>query len=155
MLDIIAIITPLMLGAPVDRINQVAAKSTQVAAKSAPLWSYDSDHSKTAAFLAMMSAKESCGDPSLVGDHGEAYGYTQIHWRIWLPFLRKEWILEARQDLFDPDKALVSTLAIMRHLTKVCGSVKAAAYAYASGSCKGNKVATPLMDYRCSLIGGC
>lgn len=138
-----------------ERCERVATTAYKVSRSSPPLWPEDVTGRRTANLLVVFTARESAGIETASGDGGEAWGATQIHWRLWAPLLESWATIGSIYDLFDMEMSMRSTLAIMRYLTKTCGSVKRAAYAYASGSCLGTFSGRKLVEARCAAIGGC
>lgn len=132
-------------------VNDVANDAYAVAMSEEPLW--NNGQLKTGKLLVVMAGRESAGNATVIGDSGAAHGAMQIHPRVWGRFLEERGfdytVYYERRD------SMRAMLAIVRHLTERCGSVKRALYAYASGSCFGNVVAKPKMEARCALIGGC
>lgn len=134
---------------------RVAETASSVALDVKPLWETDVDGTKTARFLTVFTARESVGIETAWGDGGEAWGATQIHWRLWGPLLEEWSTIGSVYDLFDLETSMRSTVAIMHYLKGVCGSMKRAAYAYASGNCFGTIIGRSKIEARCALIGGC
>lgn len=134
---------------------RVVAAARVVAESEAPLWTSVGSVERTAGFLVVFTGRESGGNETVNGDGGEAWGAMQIHWRLWGPLLEQWGTIGSVYDLYDMEMSMRSALAVMKFLASRCGSVKHAAYAYASGTCKGNAFARSKIDARCAMIGGC
>lgn len=141
-----------------EEADSLATDAFTVANEDAPLFDGADGRAKTARLLVLWASRESAGRVSILGDCSNpskrtmdtcrSLGRMQTN-RLWI----ERFGATPASVLSDGLLSLRVGLSTMRHLKAVCGSVKGALRAYASGSCAGSTRSRLIVESRCKEIG--